>query len=335
MRTTENQVTVVKSSRIDMSRQMEGRQIELWNSLIQKDPTTTFFQTPNWFNIAARHYAAEIFLFTFPVAGTFACLPLLRKRRYGAYRYFSPFGTYAALLCEQKLDLESIAFIQRDLEQYNLQLTSSPFTQNPIVVGKRIPAKVQVIDLAALDPANLMREWDEGQRRRTRVAKREGVKVRRAVSLSDWDAYFRLYQLSVERWGGAARVVYPHNLFEDIRATCGQNSEMVLWLAEHGGEVGAGYLTFYHGSHVIPWHGGADERFFALGATQILFLTIIEDAKNRGYSIFDLTGSGGLSGVEAFKARFGTSTMEFDSSLNQVGMYGVLVGLKAKIKGSP
>ncbi len=330
MGTTENQVTIEKSSRIDMS-----RQIALWNNLIQKDPNATFFQTPNWFNIAARHYTAEIFLFTFPVAGTFACLPLLRKRRYGAYRYFSPFGTYAALLCEQKLDLESIAFIQRDLERYNLQLTSSPFTQNPIVVGKRIPAKVQVIDLAALDPANLMREWKSGQRRRLGAAKREGVTVRRAVSLSDWDAYFQLYQRCLTRWGAAARVTYPHNLFEAFRTASHENTDVILWLAEHNGVIGAAYLTFYHGRHVIPWHGGADEHFFSLGATQIAFLTIIEDAKNRGYSIFDLTSSGGLSGVEAFKSSFGTSTLMFDSCLNRVGIYEVLGDLKAKIKGNP
>jgi len=300
-----------------------------WEELCKSDTTCTFYQTPAWHKIAARHYGAESVSFIFQVEGETACLPLLRKRRFGAFRYFSPFGTYTALVCPRNLGPEALASIEKALGKINLQLTSSPFTQNPLCVGEKLSSKVQLIDLSALDPGNPMRDWDEGQRRRVRVAKREGVTVRSAETSADWECYFRLYQLSLARWGGKARVAYPHELFEDIRSTCAQNPNVVLWLAEHDGEPGAGFLTFYHNRHVIPWHGGADDRFFALGATQILFLTMIEDAKQRGYSVFDLTGSGGLTGVEAFKARFGTKTVEFDSSLNRVGLYGFLSKLNS------
>jgi CelD/BcsL family acetyltransferase involved in cellulose biosynthesis len=312
---------------------MDNTTLELWKSLMEKDPTTTFFQSPNWLDIAARHYDAESIPLLFQVEGESACLPLLRKSRYRAFRYFSPFGAYASLLCGKKLNRESISFIERDLGRLNLQLTSSPFTLNPLVVGKRIPSKVHIIDLTALDSNDIMLHWERDQRRRVRVANREGVLVRRAESLEDWDAYFRLYELSLVRWGGKARVTYPRGLFEDIRLTCTGNSDVVLWLAEHNGEIGAGLLTFYTGKYVIPWHAGSDKRFFTLGATHVLFFTAIEDAKIRGYSIFDLTGSSGLTGVEAFKASLGTTTVDFNSSLNKVGFYGVIAGLKAKMQG--
>ena len=304
----------------------------LWEQLSQDDATCTFYQTPAWHRIAARHYGAEsvplLFQFKNQSTTTSACLPLLKKRSTGRTRYFSPFGTYTALVCPRKLETDELAAVAQALSRLNLHLISSPFTPNAFTVGKILPSKVQVIDLTALDPENPMRDWDEGQRRRVRVAQINNAIVRTAQSESEWDRYYELYRLSLQRWGKTATVAYPKSLFDDIRDSLGNNPDVKLWVAEHNGEIGAGYLTFYHNRHVVPWHGAADESFFQLGATQILFLTQIQDALQRGFSVFDLTGSGGLSGVEAFKSRFGTRTLEFESSLNRPGVLGLLARLR-------
>jgi hypothetical protein len=124
---------------------------ELWESLAREDDTATFFQTPAWHRIAARHFKAESapLLFDFAESqGGPACLPLLRDKRWGRWRYFSPFGTYTAVVCPRALEPNEIAVIEDALKGLNIQLASSPFTRNPVQVGKAIPARVQVLDLA-------------------------------------------------------------------------------------------------------------------------------------------------------------------------------------------
>lgn len=306
----------------------------LWESLARADDDATFFQTPVWHRIAARHFGAESFplLFDFPEGP--ACLPLLRDRRWGRWRWFSPFGTYTAPLCPRMLGAEEIRAMETALRPLTLQLTSSPFSRNPVRCGKILPSRIQVVDLDNVDADNPARDWEEGQRRRVRVARREGVAVRLAASREDWESYFDLYGLSVRRWGKKATTVYPRSLLNDIRGSLGEHPGVRLWLAERGGEIGAGYLTFYHNRHVVPWHGAADARFFQWGATQALFHEIIADARRGGYSVFDLTGSGGLSGVEAFKGRFGTRTITFDSCVNRPGIVGALAALRDRFRGA-
>jgi CelD/BcsL family acetyltransferase involved in cellulose biosynthesis len=304
----------------------------LWENLCREDAACTFYQTPAWHRIAARHFQAQSAPLHFKFKDVSACLPLLKDRRWGRDRYFSPFGTYTALVCPRSLERGELESVTRALRGLALHLVSSPFTPNIITVGKPLVSKVQVIDLTSLDPENPMRDWDEGQRRRVRVASRNNITVRTATSAAEWERYYSLYRMSLKRWGKTATQIYPETLFQDIRSSLSEGSSMKLWVAEHEGEIGAGYLTFYHNRHVVPWHGAADEKFFQWGATQSLFLTLIQDAQRRGFSVFDLTGSGGLSGVEAFKSRFGTRTLEFTSSLNRPGLQGLLAGLRDSMR---
>src|SRR5690606_1062404 len=112
--------------------------------------------------------------------------------------------TYAAVVCPHELTASERAVIESALSRVNVHLASSPFTRNPVRVGKAIPSRVHSLDLSAVDPANVTKGWEKGQRRWTRVAEREGLSVRRAAGKEDWDAYYRLYQMSLARWGSRA-----------------------------------------------------------------------------------------------------------------------------------
>src|SRR5690606_12555957 len=125
---------------------------DLWESLARADDTATFFQTPAWHRIAARHLQAEKapLLFEFP-AGP-AGLPLSRARRWGRWRYCSPFGTYTAVVCPRLLTPAETAVIEGALARLNVHLTSSPFTRNPVRAGTRLEARTHVVTLATVDP---------------------------------------------------------------------------------------------------------------------------------------------------------------------------------------
>lgn len=304
----------------------------LWDELARADDTATFFQTRAWHELAAAHFQAESrpLLFEFPDGP--ACLPLLRDRRWGRWRWFSPFGTYTALLCPRVLAPHERAAVERTLSGLNLHLASSPFTRNPVAVGRAMPARVQVLDLSGVDPGDVTRGWEKGQRRWSRVAAREGLTVRRARDASDWKAYYELYRLSLERWGDRATVAYPAALFDAIRDL--GDGPRTLWLAEKDGAIGAGVLAFRHHRHMAVWHSAADAAFFASGATQILYRDMIGDAVREGYALLDFLGSAGLKGVETFKTHFGTRPREYASYLNRRGIVSALSGARAWLCGA-
>jgi hypothetical protein len=304
----------------------------LWESLVREDETATFFQTPAWLALGARWSPGATvapLLFDFPEGP--ACLPLLRDRRWGRDRYFSPFGTYSALVCPRVLDAVEIARVEASLRRLNIHLASSPFTRNPVRVGRAIAASTRVLDLREVDPENPMAGWKTDQRWRARAAERDGLVVRQAATPEDWDAYAALYEKSLERWGDAVSSRYPPDFFRDLRDSLPEN-RVRLWLAERGGRAGAGFLAFYHNRHAALWHGAADEEFFGAGANQLLYLAMSEDARARGFSVLDLLPSGGHAGVEAFKARFGSRRIDFESSLNRIGLVGALAGWKDRLR---
>jgi len=314
----------------------------LWESLAREDASATFFQTPLWLHLAALHLASaggrprtEPFplLFDFPQGP--ACLPLLRDQRWGRDVFFTPFGTYASLLSGRALDADEIRRVEAELGRLNLLMPVSPFARNPVRTGAVRPARTQVIDLTPDHIGTPERFWDPDPRRRLRIAGENGVRVRAATSREDWDAYYGLYLKSLERWGADTTSSYPASLFEAIRVASetAQSPAIRLWLAEHEGKPAGGYLAFYHNHHACIWHGAADREYFKLGATQQLYHAMISDAAQRGYAVFDLMGSAGLSALEAFKASVGARTVEYDTSLNRVGLAGGLAGLWARARG--
>lgn len=323
--------------------------LPLWETLARQDSSATFFQTPAWLRLAAAHArgagrSAEIapLLFEFTRAGEAvqACLPLLRDRRWGRLRYFSPFGTYSALVCPRVLDEGECERVAARLASLNLHSAGSPFTRNPLSGAQltRLPARTQVIDLSPAHAESPARDWAPDPRRRLRIARENGVTVRAADSPADWDAYHDLYLKSLRRWGARATSAYPRALFESFRIAAGApetRGKIRLWLAEHEGKAAAGYIAFYHNAHACIWHGAADEAYFKLGAAQLLYHDMIADAAERGFPAFDLMGSGGLGALEAFKTSLGARTVEYEGILNRTGIVGLLAGWRDRLSRGP
>jgi hypothetical protein len=318
----------------------------LWEQLALGDPTATFFQTPAWLRLAARHPDAErsatrppeIAPLLFELPGGPACLPLLRDRRWGRDRYFSALGAYAALLAPRALDAAELALVHSTLSRLNLHLVSSPFAGNRAAAGKPLPARTQVIDLQGAATADAPeRGWDPDPRRRLRIARENGLTVRVAAAAEDWDAYYGLYQKSLQRWGARATRAHPRALFDDLRDEAGRNPGVRLWLCEHEGWAVGGYVALYHNAHACVWHGASDEAGFKLGSTQLLYHDMLADAARRGFAVFDLLGSAGLAPLEAFKASLGARTVEYASSLNRTGLskaWGALAALRERARAS-
>ena len=150
----------------------------------------------------------------------------------------------------------------------------------------------------------VFRSWSKGHRAAARQAEREGVTVRAASTLDDWQRYHAIYEETLARWGDAAQSHHPWALFERL-ATRGDDS-VVLWLAEVDGEPVAGALCLVAPQHVADWHGAARAAALPLRPVPRRMLEARRDASARGARWFDFNPSGGLDGVARFKRGFGT-----------------------------
>jgi lipid II:glycine glycyltransferase (peptidoglycan interpeptide bridge formation enzyme) len=155
---------------------------------------------------------------------------------------------------------------------------------------------------------NILKLWTKGHRYNTRKARKEGVLIRLAYNLHDWNNYYSVYEDSLRRWGNRASSKYGSGLFNKM-FRC-NSSDIKLWLATYQDNVVAGALCFYAKNHVVYWHGASLEKSFHLYPVNLLLYEVIKDACEQGYFWFDFNPSGGHEGVKSFKKGFGCSTLQ-------------------------
>lgn len=149
--------------------------------------------------------------------------------------------------------------------------------------------------------------WTKGHASAARKARKAGVDVREAITLQDWDYYYKIYEDSLKRWGESASSRYDWQLFQNMYDLSSTNIK--LWLATFDDKVIAGALCFYAKKHVAYWHGSAFSKYFNLRPVNLLMHEVIKNSCEHGYQWFDFNPSGGHEGVKAFKKSFGTDEL--------------------------
>ena len=153
------------------------------------------------------------------------------------------------------------------------------------------------------DFTSQFKTWTKGHKAAITQARKAGVTTRLAAADADWDQFYQMYLDSFQRWGDKATSKYKPDFFQAFRDL---NSRFVnLWLADYQGQTVAGSLIFYSKRHVMYGYSAALGKFFNLRAMNVLLHDVIKDACEKKYAYFDLSPSGGHSGVASFKKSFG------------------------------
>lgn len=153
------------------------------------------------------------------------------------------------------------------------------------------------------DFSSQFKTWTKGHKSAVSKAVKAGVTTRLADSAADWDVFYKMYVDSFERWGDKATSRYRPAFFQAIRDLNSRNVQ--LWLADYQGKTVAGSLIFYSKRHAMYGYSAALGEYFNLRAMNVLLHDVIKDACERKFISFDLSPSGGHSGVASFKKSFG------------------------------
>ncbi|GBU21281.1 hypothetical protein R80B4_01170 [Fibrobacteres bacterium R8-0-B4] len=287
-----------------------------WIAVARSCPYATYFHTPYWYELAEPERKPGVLSVRFD-DGVSAIVPFAEIRRVGGLfidHFSSPKGNYGGWVSGSALSGEHINVLLNIL----MSKRNITFRVNPFDPSSRFIGSINNIDGVSLKSDfthtldlrkgidRLRGGMSRGHRSSANSAVRNGVTVRQAETVREWECYYELYLDTLNRWRAGrqrTRTVYSAVFFRRIYE-CRSGNE-ILWLAFKDGEPIAGALCFYWGRHAVYWHGVASASSLGFRPNNLLFWEIISDAARRGCEIFDFNPSGGYGGVESFKERFG------------------------------
>jgi hypothetical protein len=294
---------------------------ELWKGVAEACPYATFFHTPEWADIFFKYTAGRIR--PSPRAIIFednlsAVIPLCCKEYLrGAFHSHlsSPAGTFGGWISGDNLTpRHTRALVDYMLKQGDIAWRENPY--DPFLHTIPIPGSTdeftQTIDLTQGADA-LFNAASRAHAKALRKAIREGVTIREADGITDWERHFKAYELSLVRWekaGTAKKRAKPYSwdLFNIIFEK--KPFYRKLWCACYKGAIAASVLCFYWNKHAVAWHGAALDEFFGVRPNNLLYQHMIDHAREMGYRWFDCNTPGGLKGVVDFKDNLGTQRLK-------------------------
>lgn len=287
---------------------------DFWWDVAQKCPYATFFHTPLWNEIARWYnpYLRDRSIGLVTENGTRAVFPLLETRHSGPFRHLtSTFeGTYGGLIADGPLDEEQVQAIYQQLNKwFNFSLY---YLANPLApsypIEKPLAFDWETTHMIHLDAdfETIFQRFKKNTRTDYRRGLREGVKVRRAESLDDYQAYYAAYLDAIERWGHTADYGYRWELFEKFFELERQHPEQItVWVVELDDKVVGGSVTFHWQRHVTAWHAAVQKAAMKRKAMVVLDTEITRDAIARNYAYYDLNTSSKIENLINYKRSFG------------------------------
>jgi len=292
--------------------------IEFWEEVVSKCECATFYHTYLWSKVLAEAYpiyevCPKGFIFD---DGTKALIPILRSKSKGFFKQRHrlkslPFGFYGGPIYTGSWSDEK----NKELYSYfNSRKISFHIESNPFF-GYDLPDYFHKSQVATyvirLDRSvdELWKQLSSGHRKSVKKALKMGVKVRKATSREEYEAYYNVYQDTLKRWGDNTIISYPHSFF--LKLLESQYDFVTLWLAELGDKIIAGIIMLYWNKVAYAWHGCSLASFAKYHPNNLLNWSMIQDALNKNYQFYDFGPSGKLKGVEDFKRHFGAERILF------------------------
>ncbi|MDO9545358.1 MAG: GNAT family N-acetyltransferase [Pelolinea sp.] len=285
---------------------------DLWQAIVDKNSSATFYHTPTWAEIITHSFPRwknSTFLMEFE-DNNYAVFPLLcrsffNRESFNWYESMVP-GAYGGPVFMQEPEKQHLQNVDIELQHYkNLQIVGNPFFEwNPDSSFTKIETFSHVLKLTT-DFNEIQKHFAKSRREAIRYSQRQGVTVNQVEFKKYYQEYYCIYQDQIKRWGTRAGSQYPFRLFEEIACQATYNSNIKLWAAWLNGVMISGVICFYHNNHITLWHNATLTNSLKSRPVDLLISTVIEAAWCDGLEKFDFGKSGDHTGVVQYKEHFG------------------------------
>jgi hypothetical protein len=287
-----------------------------WDKIWQKCNYSTYFHSREWAEIWQTFKKGKIMpkpkIITFSDGKT-ALLPLSYQTEYkGLINLYASSleETFGGWISTDELTVEHAKLLAKFITQKlggNLVWRFNPYDELVFKAGVNVTTEDETHAIKLEGSVDAIYKKQSSIARKARKAAKEGVSIKIASTIEEWQEYYQVYLDSIRRWGRDSSFAYRWELFEEIFQRNSPNIK--LWVACYQNQVISGALCFYAPTHVVYWQGATLESHFHLRPVNLVMYEIIKSCCEEGYSWFDFNPSAGLEGVRAFKESFGAKPL--------------------------
>ena len=290
-----------------------------WLDVVKRGPAATYYHTPHWCECVANWqggYIARALGFCLSDGARIA-LPVMVRRgflRIGfASRGVSTMpNTYGGPVAEgrdlTREDWRDLFGSLHSLRLGRISIHATPGNSPPPEMTPDLAwheRNTYILRLKGI-PGELVRRYHKGCTSSVKKGRRAGLTASRIDTPAALAEYYEVYLDSLKLWGKTSNTGYPFRLFQSLHDMPG----VEVWGAKlPSGKIVAGGIFLYWNTSVQYWQGAMTAEHRDVCPANVLLDFVLEDARARGFQLFDFNPSGGLKGVEAFKASFGAAPM--------------------------
>lgn len=314
---------------------IEQLSIEEWIAFDAAHPAPTFFARPPW---ALALADANPSMTPAPLrvrlrSGERIVLPTMRTSG-GPLRWREhcgfPLGAYTCFLredgslAEQSQCEEVLAHVARFADAATLvpwPLGPVPHSNDGVLHETAVVDLGEGIDAALAGVAGIFRRM-AGQ------AERRGVRCAPSRDAGAVDEYYRLLELSAQRWG-IGKPTISKQLLHALVERGGNDVE--IWFAHAEGQTIGGGVVFYGAQEFFFWSAAMDARFGRLRPSNALNFALLRAAAARGMKHYNLGSSEGLPGVAKFKDNLGARDIPYREIALARSRYKFYTGVRRAI----
>jgi CelD/BcsL family acetyltransferase involved in cellulose biosynthesis len=315
-----------------------------WGALLAADSHSTFYHEPVWLECLDRAYPYfhPLCLFERDDAGrVLGGLPAIRSVRAGLTQLFSlPYGTYGHPLTASLDPLErrevrraliaSWGRLAREprVVRAHLVLFDSAEGDDALPATWRQAEETQRLDLGGgFD--QVWKRYDGDKRTDCRKAEREGVTAEDETGMAGVSILETLYRRQAGGWSN--HTAFPPRLLHELAERAPDNVR--VWVARREKTPLAAQMVFHHKRSASTWLSVSVPDARRLGAGNLLYNAVIEDACRRGHDTFNLGDSRGHALLRNYKAGFGAVSCSYSSCLYEPAWFRPLHRFQYRLRG--
>ena len=299
---------------------------DLWWEIARADKHATFFQTPAWLEVgqcmSPKYTDATIMgeldsgvKFVLPITSYSRTWPF--KRLYSVYDQ-----SYGGLIANGPVTpAEHHAILHHiplsPFSSFDLTETPGTIYNNPLRIFETISYSSSQVQINGRSFEELFAKFSKSRRRNYRIARKNGVTLRRANPNYWTDEFNKFYELYLEthdkRWGENAggdflTISFLRNL-ELVAKKYPKN--FFMWFAELDGHPISTYTAWAWNGRLDGWFMASKPKFFNIKAAVFVQTEVIRFAADNSFRLFDLGPNVGDETLIEFKRRFGAEEVGY------------------------